>query len=76
MEIQARGILGREVPPSGKDLFELLIGKFSSLLEAIHDPSDFDVDEAIGGNFGGKAVVLADVRRDIGIGDMHVLEPV
>ena len=39
VEIQARSILGRTVPSSGKDLFELLVGKFSSLLEAVHGPS-------------------------------------
>lgn len=63
MEIQARPILGMKVPSSGKDLFELRVGKFSSLLEAVHGPSDFNVDETIGGNVGGKVVVLNDLRR-------------
>ena len=76
VEIQARSILGREVPPSGKDHFELLVGKFTSLLEAIHGSSDFNVDEPVGGNFGGKIVVLDDAGRKIGVGDVHVLEPV
>ena len=34
VEIQARSILGREVPSSGQDFLELLVGKFTSLLEA------------------------------------------
>ena len=76
MEIQARRILGREVPSSGKDFFKLLVGKFPSLLEAVHGLSDFNLDETVSGNFGGKVVVLDDVRREIGIGDAHVLEPV
>ena len=70
MEIQARSILGREVPSSGKDLFKLLVGHFTSLLEAVH--GDCNVDETVGGNFGGKVVVLDDVGRESGIGDTHV----
>ena len=65
MEIQARHILGREVPFNGKDIFKLLIGKFASLLEAVHGSLDFNVDESVDGNFGGKVVVLDDVRREI-----------
>ena len=76
VEIQARSILGREVPSSGKDFFELLVGKFTSLFEAVHGPLDFNVDEPVDRHFGSKVVVLDDVRREIGIGDGHVLEPV
>ena len=76
MEIQARSILGREVPSSGQDFLELLAGKFTNLLEAVHGPSDFNIDEPIGGHFGRKVIVLSDVRKEIGIGDMYVIEPV
>ena len=75
MEIKARRILGR-VPSRGKDFFELLVGKFTSLLEASRGSLDFNVDEVVGGDFGSKVVVLDDVRREIGKGNVHVLKPV
>ena len=53
-----------------------MVGKFTSLLEAVHDSSDFNVHEPVSGHFGSKFVVLDDVRQEIGIGDAHVLEPV
>ena len=76
VKIKARSILGREVPSSGEDFFELLVGKFASLLEATHGLSDFNVDEPASGYFGSKILVLNNVRREIGIGDAHVLKPV
>ena len=77
LEIQTRSIFGREVlPSSGQDFIQLLVGKFTRLLEALHGSTNFNVDEPVGGNFGSKAVVLADVRQEIGIGDAHVFEPV
>ena len=76
MEIQARSILGREIPSSGEDFFKLLVGKFASLLEAVHGLSDCNVNEPVSGYFGSKIVVLDGVGREIGIGDAHVLEPV
>ena len=76
VEIQARSILGRAVSSSGKDFFELRVGKFTSLLEAIHGPPAFNVDEPVSGHFGSEVVVLDDVRREIGIWDAHELEPV
>ena len=75
MEIQARSILRKEVPSNGKDFFELLVGKFTSLFETVHDLLDFNVDEILGGDFGSKVVVLDDVSREIGIGDPYVLKP-
>ena len=76
VEIQARSILGKEVPSSGKDFFELLVGRFTSLLEALHGLSDLNVDEPVRGHFGSKVVVLDDARQKIGIGNARVLEPV
>ena len=76
MEIQAWCVLGWEVPSSGEDFLELLVGKFASLLEAIHGTSDFNVDEAVGCYLGSEVIVLYDVRREIGIWDAHIFEPV
>ena len=39
VEMHGRSIVGREVPSCGKDFFELLVGKFTSQLEAIHGTS-------------------------------------
>ena len=76
MDIQAKSILGREVPSSGKDFFELMVGKFSSLFEAIHGLMDFNVDKTVGSNFGSQVVVTDDVRGEIRIGDPHEFKPV
>ena len=48
VNIQIRVIFRREIFTGGKDIFELLICKLPGQFEAIHYPSDFNVDEAIG----------------------------
>ena len=69
-------VKGLIVPYGGQDFFELLVGKFSSLFDVIHGSADFNVDETVGSDFGSKVAVSDDVRREIGIGNVHVLKPV